>query len=160
MFITYNRCLFKIIRWFFLSFWVNLSTVLVVWNSQKQLVLTLNGWNIHTTETKSSIFDKLFWFLLTKMLIQRLSLLFVLLRLSNKTAHLFAGCYATSEIQNVINKTFELSISSPPLCQERCLQEKQYLFALQVCKLKYINLFIIYQSIGLLVHLVNIFSFE
>lgn len=41
------------------------------------------------------------------------------------------GCYATSEIQNVINKTFELSISSPPLCQERCLQESQYLFALQ-----------------------------
>lgn len=46
----------------------------------------------------------------------------------------FAGCYATSEIQNNTNKTFKLSISSPPLCQERCLQEKINLFALQVCK--------------------------
>lgn len=79
---------------------------------------------------------------------------------NKKSLHLFAGCYAISEVQNVVNKTFELSISSPPLCQQRCLQENIFFFALQVCKLRYINPHFIAICAGFLVFHVNVFSFE
>eukprot|EP00105_Crassostrea_gigas_P021071 XP_011440060.1 PREDICTED: uncharacterized protein LOC105337153 isoform X2 [Crassostrea gigas] len=41
------------------------------------------------------------------------------------------GCYNSSGIHTVENKEIELSISSPPLCQEHCLQDKRNWFAVQ-----------------------------
>lgn len=41
------------------------------------------------------------------------------------------GCYNSSGIQTAQNTEIELSISSPPLCQEHCLQENKTLFAVQ-----------------------------
>lgn len=41
------------------------------------------------------------------------------------------GCYSAKLIQNDNYKNFELVISSPPLCQERCFQENVFLFAVQ-----------------------------
>lgn len=41
------------------------------------------------------------------------------------------GCYNSSDIQTAENKEIDLSISSPPLCQEHCLQENNKLFAVQ-----------------------------
>lgn len=46
------------------------------------------------------------------------------------------GCYNSSGIQTTENKVINLSISSPPLCQEHCLQKNYSLFAVQVCTLK------------------------
>lgn len=41
------------------------------------------------------------------------------------------GCYNSSGIQTTENKEIYLSISSPPLCQEHCLQKNYSLFAVQ-----------------------------
>lgn len=59
--------------------------------------------------------------------------------LNNRSYNLFIGCYNSSGIQTAQNTEIELSISSPPLCQEHCLQENKTLFAVQVCKLKFIK---------------------
>lgn len=46
------------------------------------------------------------------------------------------GCYNSSGIQTPENKEINLSKSSPPLCQEHCLQKNYSLFAVQVCTCK------------------------
>lgn len=46
------------------------------------------------------------------------------------------GCYNSSGIQTTENKEINLSKSSPPLCQEHCLQKNYSLFAVQVCTCK------------------------